>query len=151
MPCSWADRGSHLGNLSPAFHRLGQALELVLDGLHGTLDAPLHGHRVGARSHVLEPLADNGLRQDHRRRCAVTGHVVRLTGGLLDELGAHVLEVVLQLDLLGDGHAVTADLGRPELLVQDHVAPSGPQGHLHRVGQGVKPSLQTLTSILVKC
>jgi hypothetical protein len=32
-----------------------------------------------------------------------------LDGDFLDELGAHVLEGVLELDLLGDGHAVVGD------------------------------------------
>ena len=42
---------------------------------------------------------------------AVAGRVVGLLGDLAHHLGAHVLELVLELDLLGDGDAVLGDAG----------------------------------------
>ena len=56
---------------------------------------------------------------------AVAGHVVGLGGDLLDQLRAHVLKGIVQLNLLGDGHAVVGDEGSAELLVQHHVAALG--------------------------
>ena len=53
---------------------------------------------------------------------AVAGDVVGLGGDLLHQLGAHVLEGVLELDLTGDGHAVVGDGRRAELLLEDDVA-----------------------------
>src|SRR2546428_6733009 len=43
---------------------------------------------------------------------------------LLDHLGAHVLELVGELDLLGDGDAVLGDARRAERFVEDDVARS---------------------------
>jgi hypothetical protein len=45
-----------------------------------------------------------------------------LLSDLLDHLGAHVLEGIFELDLLGDGDAVLGDGRGAELLVEDHVA-----------------------------
>ena len=54
---------------------------------------------------------------------------------LPDHLGPHVLERILQLDLLRHRHAVLGDRGRPELLVEHHVAALRAQGHLDGVGE----------------
>ena len=75
------------------------------------------------------PSLDDGLGQHGGGGGAVTGDVVGLGGDLLDQLGAHVLEGVVELDLLGDGHAVVGDRRGAELLVQRHVAALGPQRH----------------------
>ena len=66
-------------------------------------------HRVHAGGDGLEALAHDGLGQHAGRRGAVAGHVVGLLRRLAHHLRAHVLELVLELDLLGDGDAV---LGR---------------------------------------
>ena len=88
----------------------------------GLLDAALQLHRVGAGGDVLRALAEDRLREHGRRRRAVTGHVRRLARDLAHHLRAHVLERVLQVDFLGDGHAVLGDGGGAELLVEDDVA-----------------------------
>src|SRR3954471_19442098 len=90
--------------------------------------------RVGAGGDVLEALADDRLGEDGGRRRAVAGHVVGGRRDLADELGALVLEDVLDLDLAGDGHAVVGDRGSTELLVKDDVAAARAEGHLDRVG-----------------
>ena len=115
-----------------AFHRLGD----------GGLDAPADAHGVSPGGHVAEALVDHGLSQEGGGGGAVAGHVVGLGGHFLHELRAHILKGVLELDLLGDGHAVVGDEGRAELLLQDHVAALGPQGDLHGVGQLIEAALQ---------
>ena len=60
-----------------------------------------------------------------------------LRGDLLDHLRAHVLELVLELDLLGDGHAVLGDRGGAPGLLDDDVAAAGPERDLDRVGERV--------------
>ena len=62
----------------------------------------LSDHRVGAGGDVAEAFLDDGLGEHRGGRRAVTGDVVGLGGDFLDELGAHVLVRVLELDLLGD-------------------------------------------------
>ncbi|MND95603.1 hypothetical protein D3C80_878630 [compost metagenome] len=67
----------------------------------------------------------------------VTGGVVGLGSNFLDHLGAHVLELVFQLDLAGNGDAILGDGRGTEGLVQYHVAAFRAQGHLDGVGQDV--------------
>ena len=108
----------------------------------GGVDAALHQHRVGAGGQVAQAFGDDRLGQHGRGGGAVAGDVVGLGGGLLEHLGAHVLEVVLELDLLGDGHAVVGDGGRAPLLVDGHVAAARAEGDLDGVGEGVDADLE---------
>jgi hypothetical protein len=68
---------------------------------------------------------------------AVAGDVVGLLGDFAHHLCAHVLELVLELDLLGDGDAVLGDARRAVRLVEDDVAALWSQRHAHRVGENV--------------
>jgi hypothetical protein len=66
-------------------------------------------HRVHARRNQLHALVDDRLRQKGRRGRAVAGNVVGLGRHCAHHLGAHVLELVVELDLLGDCDAVLGD------------------------------------------
>ena len=63
--------------------------------------------------------------------------VAGLRGDLAHHLRAHVLELVGEFDLLGDGDAVLGDAGRAEALVEHDVAALGAERHLDGVGQNV--------------
>src|SRR5699024_63504 len=63
--------------------------------------------------------------------------VVGLRGHFAQHLRAHVLELVLELDLLGDGDAVLGDARRAEALVDHDVAALGAERDLYRVGERV--------------
>ena len=135
--------GGDAGDLLLAGDLLGLLLAQVLDDLvDGLLDAAAQGQRVGAGGHVLQALADDDLGQQGRRRGAVAGDVVGRRGDLADELGALVLEDVLDLDLAGDGDAVVGDRRRAELFVEHDVAAFRAEGDLDRVGDGVDAGLQ---------
>ena len=106
------------------------------------------------RSHGTARRAGTGAElpvnlRDGRRRRAVTGDVVGLLGDLLDELGADLLVGVLELDLLGDGHAVVGDRRRAPLLVEHHVATLGAEGDLDGVGELVHSPLEAAPGLLV--
>ena len=120
------------------------------DGAHGHLNAPLDGHGVGACRHGLHALAENRLRQDRRRRGAVTGHIGGLGRHFAHHLSAHVLQGILQFDLLGHGHAVFGDHGRTELLVQNHIATLGTQRHFHSVRQLIHAPQNSLAAIFAE-
>src|SRR5215471_7621618 len=77
----------------------------------------------------------------------VACYVVGLGRRLLEHLGAHVLEVVFELDLLGDGDAVVGDRGRAPLLVDGHVAAARAEGNSDGVGEGVNTRLQLATRL----
>jgi hypothetical protein len=68
---------------------------------------------------------------------AVTGGVVGLRGDFAHHLRAHILELVFELDLLGDGDAVLGDARSAEALVDDDVAALGTQRHLDGIGESL--------------
>ena len=108
----------------------------------GLLDAALEAERVGAGRHVLQARAHDLLGQHGGGGGAVAGHVVGRGGDLAHELGALVLEDVLDLDLASDGHAVVGDGGGAELLVEHDVAALGAERDLDRVGYRVDTLLE---------
>jgi len=142
--------GAHLGDGLAVLAGLGELLQLLDGGAHGLVDAPLEVHRVHARGHRLEALLEDALGEHRGRGRAVAGHVRGLGGDLLDHLRAHVLELVLELDLLGHRHAVLGDRGRAEALLQHHVAALGAERHLDRVGQDVDAAEHPLPRVVAE-
>ncbi|CAM5587212.1 hypothetical protein ATER59S_05216 [Aquamicrobium terrae] len=129
--------GAHLGDLVVLRDLAGIGLQLGHDGVDGLVDAALEVHRVHAGGDGLGTFSDDGLRQDGRGGGAVPGDVVGLGGDLAHHLGAHVLELVFQLDLLRHRHAVFGNAGRAERLVDDDVAALGAERHLDCIGEDV--------------
>ncbi len=141
--------GGHAGDLVFAGDLLALLVaEVVDDLLDRLLDPAAQGQRVGAGGHVLQALADDRLRQQGGGGGAVAGDVVGRGRDLADELGALVLEDVLDLDLPGDGDAVVGDRRRAELFVQHDVAAFRAEGDLDGVGDGVDAGLQGPPCIL---
>ena len=97
---------------------------------------------------VLQSLAHDRLGEHGRGRGAVAGDVVGRGRDLAHELGALVLEDVLDLDLARDRHAVVGDRRRAVLLVEDDVAALGAEGHLDRVGERVDAALERAARVL---
>ena len=110
-----------------ALDRLGHLVDRGDGCLDGQLDAALHLHRVRTGGDVLDAFAIDGLGQNRGGGGAVAGRVGGLRSDLADHLRAGVLDLVLELDLLGDGDAVLGDRGRAELLLDDDVAARGPR------------------------
>ncbi len=126
-----------LGDLFGGLDLLRAALE-VADRLgDGHVDAALEVHRVHAGGNRLGAFLDDGLGEHGRGGGAVAGDVVGLRGHFAHHLRAHVLELVLELDLLGDGDAVLGDARRAERLVEDDVAALRAERHADGVGEDV--------------
>jgi hypothetical protein len=142
--------GADLGHLGLVVGRAGLGHQLLDHGLHGGVDAALEVHGVGAGHDELGALAVDALGQHGGGGGAVSGDVVGLGGDLLDHLGAHVLGLVLQLDLLGHGHAVLGDDGGAEALVEHDVAALGTEGGLDGVGELVDAGHQGRAGGLVE-
>ena len=68
-------------------------------------------------------------------------------GDFADHLRAHVLELVFELDFLGDGHAVLGDARGAEGLVDDDVAALRAERHLHRVGEDVDAAQHAVAGV----
>ena len=129
--------GADLGDFLAGGGGLAGFFQLLDEFSHGFVDAALQVHRVHAGGHVFHAFAHDGLGQHGSGGGAVASGVAGFGGHFLDHLCAHVLELVFQLDFLGDGHAVFGDGGRAEAAFQHHVAAFGAQGCLHGVGQDV--------------
>src|SRR5947208_128008 len=142
--------GADLRDLLLLLGGLGERLQLGGERGHGLVDAALQGHRVVTRGDHLEALGEDRAREHGRRRGAVTGDVRRLGGDLLHHLGAHVLEPVLELDLLGDRHAVLGDGGSAPRLLENDVAPAGAEGDRDRVGEHVDAAQDFLPRVLTE-
>src|ERR1035441_8629408 len=95
-------------------------------------------------------VAPQRLGQHGSRRRAVSGHVVGLLRYFLDKLGADLLPRVLELDLLGDGHAIVGDRGGSPLLLEYHVAALRAESYLHGVGELVHTAFEAAPGFLVK-
>ena len=125
--------------------------DLLLDLLdhlgHGLLDAALQVHRVHAGRDRLHAFAQDRVGQNRGGGGAVTGHVVGLLGNLAHHLRAHVLELVLELDLLGDGDAVLGGARRAVRFVENDVAALGPERDPHRVGEDVDAAQHALAGV----
>ena len=117
-------------------------------GGDGLLHAALDVHGVGTGGNVLHALGDKSLGQNGGGGGAVTSCIVGLGGDFANELSAHVLELILQFDLLGDGNAIVGDERAAELLAQHHVAALGAQGDLNGIGQLVDACAKCFTGVL---
>ena len=99
------DRG-HPGIVLLGHHGMGHAAQVLDQPPDGEVDAPLDQDRVAARTDRLHALANDRVGDDGGGGGAVADDVVGLDRRFLDQLRAHVLELVGQVDLSGDGHAV---------------------------------------------
>src|ERR1019366_1950930 len=141
-----ADRADVL-DLLRVLRGLGRLLQGLHDALDGLVDAALDLHRVVARRDELAALAVDRLREHGRRRRAVTGHVAGLAGDFAHHLRAHVLETVLELDLLRDRHAVLRHRRGAEALLDDDVPALGAEGYLDRVPAPVDAGEDQIASL----
>ena len=125
---------------------------MPLQKAHGRLDrlvdAALDDHRIGPRGDDPQAFLIDRQGKNGRGGGAVAGHVAGLLSHGVDELRAHVLERIGQLDLLADGDAVLGD-GRPaEALVDDDVAPGGPEGAAHRMSKFLGSGEELLAGVV---
>src|SRR6185369_15658326 len=127
--------------------RLGALLDVLDDGEDGDVDAALEVHRVHAGGNRLGAFAHDGLRQHGGCGGAVARGVVGLGGDFAQHLRAHVLELVFEFDLLGDGDAVLGDSGCAETLFDHDVAALRTERHLHRVGENVDAAQHAVAGV----
>src|SRR5690606_12608973 len=111
------------------------------------VDTALQVHRVHASGNCLVAFLNDCLSENGRRRGAVTSDVVGLRSNFADQLGAHVLELVFQLDFLGNRHTVLGDARCAEGLVDDDVTALGAKRYLDSVGENIDAAQHALAGI----
>ena len=120
------------------------------DGLDGGSDATAKIGGVDASRDVLEGLGKDGAGEDGGGGGSIAGLVVGLAGDVHHEAGAEVLELVLELDGLGDGDTVLGDLGTAVGLLNDDIAALGTEGDGDGVGELVDTLEHCLAAIVAK-
>jgi hypothetical protein len=63
------------------------------------------------------------------------------------DLSSHVLELVVEFDFLGDGHAILGDARRAERFFQHDVAALGPQRHPHGIGKDIDAAQHLIAGV----
>ena len=125
--------GADLRDLLRRLHFLGACLDVLDDRGHRDVDAALEVHRVHTGGDQLGAFAQDRGCEHGRGGGAVAGEIVGLRGHFTHQLRAHVLELVGELDFLGDGDAVLGDARRAVGAVDDDVAALGAERHLDGV------------------
>ena len=139
--------GADLGDFLVRGDLLGVLDEVGDHGVHRHVDTALQVHRVHAGGNRLGAFTDDRSRENGRGGGAVAGRVGRLGGDFAHHLRAHVLELVLELDFLGDGDAVLGHAGSAERLVEHDVAALGTERHLDRVVENVDTAQHAIAGI----
>ena len=129
-------------------HLDGLLQQRIADHDDGLVHSALERTRTRAGGNVTQALPDHGLCQDGGGRGPVAGDLVRLRRHLFQQLSAEVLVRVGELDLLGDRHAVVGYDRGAELLVEDDVAPAGPECDLYGVRKRVGTMLQLVPGVI---
>jgi hypothetical protein len=142
--------GADLGHLGRRGDRLGALLEVPDHGTHRDLDAALQVHRIHPGGDRLGALPHDGLPEHGGGGGAVACGVAGLGSDLAQHLRAHVLELVVEFDLLGDGDAVLGDTGGAEALFDEDMAALGAERHLDRVGENVDAAQQAVARVAGK-
>ncbi len=140
--------GSNTGNVSAAAYLLAVLHNGSHRSVYCLLHSLLHDHGVSAGGHILHTLPHQCLRQQGGGGGAVAGGIVGLGGNLLHQLRAHVLERIVQFNILGNGHAVVGDKRCAVFLVQHHIASLGAQSDLDSIRQLINTRLQRLAGVL---
>jgi hypothetical protein len=126
-----------LGDLGVGGDLLGVLLQLLDHGLDRKVDAALQVHGVHAGGYRLGAFLDDSGGEHGSGGGAVAGDVGGLRRDLAHHLRTHVLELVLEFDLLGDGDAVLGDTGGAEALIKHDVAALRAERHFHGVSENV--------------
>jgi hypothetical protein len=139
--------GADLGDFRVVGDRLGPRLQILDHANDGHVDAALQVHGVHARRNRLHAFANDRLGEDRRGRRAIAGVVMGPGGHGAQQLCAHILELVLQFDLLGDRNTVLGDARRAIAFVDEHVAAFRPQGDADGVGENINAAGNALTGV----
>ena len=127
--------GGHLRRFLAGLDRARQRFQGFDRAFGRPIEAALDVDRARSRHHVAHAIGENRMCQYGRGAGSVTNHVAGLLGRLAEHAGAEILLRILEIEFLGDGHAVVAhDRRAPLPLDQDRLRPR-PERHANGIGQ----------------
>src|SRR6516162_1783603 len=112
-------------------------LQIRNHSLDSEVNAALEVHRVHTGGNRLGAFLDNGLRENRCCGRTIASKVRGLRRHFSHHLCAHVLELVLQLDLLRNSDTVFGDARRAERFIEHDIAALGTKRHADCVGEDV--------------
>ena len=118
-------------------NRAGSGAQFLGDRFAGFFHAGADEDGVRPFLDGRDAVMDHRLGEQGRGGRAIACHVVGLVRDFIDELGAHVLEIVLEFDFAGNRDPVVSDGWGPIALVEGDVAALGAQGQFDGVGEDV--------------
>ena len=142
--------GADLGDFLVGVARLGHGLQGFDRFNHGFINAAFQIHRVHARGNGFQAFGNNRLGENGSGGGAIAGGVVGLRSDFFHQLRAHILELVFQLDFLGDGNAVFGHGRGAKRLVQHHIAAFGTQSDFHGIGEYIHAFQHFLAGVCAK-
>jgi hypothetical protein len=142
--------GADLGDLGAPGDLPRAPIDVVDRGFDRHVDAAFEVHGVHAGGDRLDALAQDRLGQHRGCGGAVARQLAGLDRDLAQHPGAHVLQVVGELDGLGHGDAVLADARTAIGLADQHVAAFGAERRLDRLGHDVDAAEQARARVLAE-
>ena len=125
----------HLRLFLALLDRARQSLQLIDGRLGASLEAALEVYGAGAGDHIAHAIGKYCVCQNDRRAGTIADGLASLLGGLPQHLRAEVLLGILEVELLGDGHAVVADKGHTPFSLDQHGLGFWPQRHPDCIGK----------------
>ena len=112
--------GGHLRRFLAGLDRTRQRFQGFDRAFGRPIEAALDVDCAGAGHHVAHAVGENGMRQDCRGAGSVTNHVAGLLRRLAEHAGAEIFFRILEIEFLGDGHAVVAHDRRTPFSLDQH-------------------------------
>eukprot|EP00128_Syssomonas_multiformis_P010966 Colp12_sorted_trinity150504_noHs@27325 len=140
--------GGHLLNLLGGVDHHRAGLEVLQHNINSCLDASTQVGRANASLHVLACLSVHSTCEDGGSGGTVTSLIVGLTGNILDQASTKVLELILELDVLGNSHTVLGDLGGAVSLLDHDRATLGAESHSHCISKLVHTGKHSNTGLI---
>ena len=127
--------GSDVSDLINALNGNGLLLESFDDLIDSHLDSSAEVHWVHSSSDRFAALFEDSTGENCGGRCTVTSLIVSLAGDLLNKVSTDVLIAIAELDILGHSDTILGNLGHAKSLVDDDIAATRAQSHLHSISK----------------
>mmetsp|Transcript_4526 Transcript_4526/g.7578 ORF Transcript_4526/g.7578 Transcript_4526/m.7578 type:complete len:325 (-) Transcript_4526:123-1097(-) len=132
--------GTHLRDLFLAGDWTRNILQRIHDRSHGQLNTSAQIHGIHTGSDSLATFAVDSTRQNSGSGGSISRYIIGFTRHTLDELGAHIFKLVLEINRFGDSDAILGNLRSSVWLTDNGIAALGTQSDLHSIGQEVDSS-----------